>query len=150
MVWNNVNLIKCDNINCYVIRGNKGDVLIDTGLKKYRNEIETWLLNYDIKLIALTHGHNDHIENAAYSPTNCAERTAFFKAVSEGVHEFEAICVVGGLEESPSGYSVPCGVCRQVMTEFCEPAFPIIVAKDADHYELYTLQDLLPKSFGLF
>ena len=89
-----------------------------------------------------------NIENAAYGPSMCAERTAIFKAVSEGVHEFEAICVVGGLEESPSGYSVPCGVCRQVMTEFCEPAFPIIVAKDADHYELYTLQDLLPKSFG--
>ena len=66
MVWKNVNMIKCDNVNCYVIRGDKGDVLIDTSIKKYRNEIETWLLNYDIKLIALTHGHNDHIENAAY------------------------------------------------------------------------------------
>ena len=89
-----------------------------------------------------------NIENAAYGPSMCAERTAIFKAVSEGVREFEAICVIGGLEESPSGYSVPCGVCRQVMTEFCEPSFPVIVARDADHYKMYTLQELLPKSFG--
>ena len=65
-MYKNVNMITCDNVNCYVIIGEHGDVLIDTGLKKYRNEIETWLLNYNIKLIALTHGHNDHIENAAY------------------------------------------------------------------------------------
>lgn len=65
-MYKNVNMITCDNVNCYVIRGEYGDILIDTGLKKYRNEIETWLLNYDIKLIVLTHGHNDHIENAAY------------------------------------------------------------------------------------
>lgn len=66
MDLNNVNMICCDMTNCYVIRGKNGDVLIDTGLKKYRDEIETWLLNYNIKLIVLTHGHNDHIENAAY------------------------------------------------------------------------------------
>ena len=89
-----------------------------------------------------------NIENAAYTPTICAERTAFFKAVSEGTKDFEAICIVGGREEVPSGFSAPCGVCRQVMTEFCEPSFPVIVARDADHYKMYTLQELLPKSFG--
>ena len=62
----NVNLINCDNTNCYIIRGTNGDILIDTGIPKYRDEIETWLLNYNVKLIVLTHGHNDHIGNAAY------------------------------------------------------------------------------------
>ena len=89
-----------------------------------------------------------NIENAAYGPTMCAERTAIFKAVSENVREFEAICVVGGRGHLPSDFSVPCGVCRQVMAEFCEPAFKIIVAMDPEHYELYTLEELLPKSFG--
>lgn len=89
-----------------------------------------------------------NIENAAYGPTMCAERTAVFKAVSEGVRDFEAICIVGGKGDVPTGYSFPCGVCRQVMTEFCEPSFTIIVAKDTENYEIYTLQDLLPQSFG--
>lgn len=62
----NVNLINCDNTNCYIIRGTDGDILVDTGISKYRDEIETWLLNYNVKLIVLTHGHNDHIGNAAY------------------------------------------------------------------------------------
>lgn len=65
-MYKNVNMITCDNINCYVIRGKTGDILIDTGTPEYRDEIETWLLNYNIKLIVLTHGHNDHIGNAAY------------------------------------------------------------------------------------
>ena len=62
-----------------------------------------------------------NIENAAYTPTNCAERTAIFKAVSEGVREFEAICIVGGPEGRIVDYTPPCGVCRQVMMEFCQP-----------------------------
>lgn len=65
-LYQNVNMITCGNTNCYVIRGNDGDILIDTGTERYRNEIEMWLLNYDIKMIILTHGHNDHIGNAAY------------------------------------------------------------------------------------
>ncbi len=89
-----------------------------------------------------------NIENAAYGPSMCAERTAIFKAVSENVRVFEAICVVGGRGDAPSDFSVPCGVCRQVMAEFCEPSFKIIVAKDPENFELYTLDDLLPKSFG--
>lgn len=66
MNLDNVNLINCNNTNCYIIRGTDGDILVDTGVPKYRDEIETWLLNYNVKLIVLTHGHNDHIGNAAY------------------------------------------------------------------------------------
>ena len=62
-----------------------------------------------------------NIENAAYTPTNCAERTAFFKAISEGVREFDAICIVGGKDGVLTEYAAPCGVCRQVMMEFCDP-----------------------------
>ena len=91
-----------------------------------------------------------NIENAAYTPTNCAERTAFFKAVSEGVKEFQAICVVGGRDGVLTGYAAPCGVCRQVMMEFCDPeTFRIILAIDKEHYDIYTLKDLLPLGFGL-
>ena len=91
-----------------------------------------------------------NIENAAYTPTNCAERTAFFKAVSEGVTDFKAIAIVG----SPEGdvltqYAYPCGVCRQVMMEFCSPSdFQIIVAKSEDDYRIMMLQELLPEGFG--
>lgn len=90
-----------------------------------------------------------NIENAAYTPTNCAERTAFFKAVSEGVKEFEAICVVGGKEGVLTEYASPCGVCRQVMMEFCDPdTFQIIVAVSKEQYKIYTLKEMLPQGFG--
>lgn len=90
-----------------------------------------------------------NIENAAYTPTNCAERTAFFKAVSEGVTEFDAICVVGGKEGVLTEYASPCGVCRQVMMEFCDPdTFQIIMAKSSKEYEILTLKELLPAGFG--
>lgn len=90
-----------------------------------------------------------NIENAAYTPTNCAERTAFFKAVSEGEREFQVICVVGGKDGVLTDYAAPCGVCRQVMMEFCDPQqFQIILATAADHYDVYTLQELLPQGFG--
>lgn len=90
-----------------------------------------------------------NIENAAYTPTNCAERTAFFKAVSEGVQEFDAICIVGGKDGVLTEYAPPCGVCRQVMMEFCDPeTFQIILAIDLEHYDIYTLKELLPLGFG--
>ena len=90
-----------------------------------------------------------NIENAAYSPSVCAERTAFFKAVSEGVKEFDAICIVGGKGGVVTEYAPPCGVCRQVMMEFCDPeTFQIILAVDAKHYDIYTLKEMLPKGFG--
>ena len=90
-----------------------------------------------------------NIENAAYTPTNCAERTAFFKAVSEGVRDFEAICIVGGKNKKATGYTAPCGVCRQVMMEFCNPkTFKIILAIDSENYRIFTLEDMLPQGFG--
>ncbi|MBD5519960.1 MAG: cytidine deaminase [Lachnospiraceae bacterium] len=91
-----------------------------------------------------------NIENAAYSPTNCAERTAFFKAVSEGKIEFRAIAIVGGAKgKEITKYAYPCGVCRQVMMEFCRPDdFYIIVAKSATEYDVKTLEELLPDGFG--
>ncbi|MDE7243499.1 MAG: cytidine deaminase [Oscillospiraceae bacterium] len=90
-----------------------------------------------------------NIENAAYSPANCAERTAIFKAVSEGEREFEAICIVGGKDGVLTEYAPPCGVCRQVMMEFCDPEkFQIILAVDKEQYDIFTLRGLLPLGFG--
>lgn len=89
-----------------------------------------------------------NIENAAYTPTNCAERTAFFKAVSEGVREFDAIAVVGGYDGA-AGCAYPCGVCRQVMMEFCSPeTFRIITAVSEDEHIEKTLGEMLPHGFG--
>lgn len=90
-----------------------------------------------------------NIENAAYGPSNCAERTAFFKAVSEGVLKFEAIMVVGGPDGIIKDYCPPCGVCRQVMMEFCNPeTFSIFLAKSETDIVEYKLKDLLPLGFG--
>ena len=90
-----------------------------------------------------------NIENAAYSPSNCAERTAFFKALSEGEKEFEAIAIVGGPKDIGLEICAPCGVCRQVMMEFCDnETFEIILGKSEDDYLKYTLQELLPLGFG--
>ncbi len=90
-----------------------------------------------------------NIENAAYTPTNCAERTAFFKAVSEGEREFQAICVVGGKDGVLTEYAAPCGVCRQVMMEFCNPeTFRIILATSKEQYDIFTLKEMLPLGFG--
>lgn len=88
-----------------------------------------------------------NIENAAYTPTNCAERTAVFKAVSEGEREFEAIAIVGGKGEVPADFCAPCGVCRQVLAEFCDAEFRIILGTP-DDFKAYTFAELLPYSFG--
>ena len=89
-----------------------------------------------------------NIENSGYSATNCAERTAIFKAVSEGETEFEKIVVAGGnAEKKPSDFCPPCGICRQVMKEFCESDFEIIIAKNENEYKSVTLEELLPLSF---
>ena len=88
-----------------------------------------------------------NIENAAYSPTNCAERTAFFKAVSEGEREFSAIAIVGGKGEKMQELCAPCGVCRQVMAEFCDGDFRILLGS-AEKISAYSLRELLPLSFG--
>lgn len=91
-----------------------------------------------------------NIENAAYTPTNCAERTAFFKAVSEGERNFSAIAIVGGPKgREELSYCPPCGVCRQVMMEFCDPKhFRIILAGTKEEYRVYMLEELLPMGFG--
>lgn len=91
-----------------------------------------------------------NIESAAYSPSICAERTAFAKAVSEGERGFTAIAIVGGKEgETCKGECPPCGVCRQVMMEFCDPeTFLILLKKNDSEYKEYTLSKLLPFGFG--
>lgn len=90
-----------------------------------------------------------NIENAAYTPTNCAERTAFFKAVSEGERDFAAIAIVGGKTGEALAPTAPCGVCRQVMREFCAPEkFRIILATSEEDYQIYTLAEFFPQGFG--
>ena len=92
-----------------------------------------------------------NIENSSYSPTNCAERTAFFKAVSEGERDFSAIAVAGWAKDAKEpSQAFPCGVCRQVMREFCDPeTFRILVAKDeTGSHTQHTLEELLPHGFG--
>ena len=89
-----------------------------------------------------------NIENASYSPTNCAERTAFFKAIYDGQRDFKAIAVCGGKDGVITGLFPPCGVCRQVMREFCEQDFKIYMITP-DGYEERTLAELLPESFSL-
>ncbi len=90
-----------------------------------------------------------NIENAAYSPTNCAERTAFFKAVYDGKRDFTAIAICGGMGGEITGYTTPCGVCRQVMQEFCNEDFLVYVIGPGKAYETYTLAQLLPGGFKL-
>ncbi len=90
-----------------------------------------------------------NIENAAYTPSNCAERTAFFHAVGDGKREFAAIAIAGGNETAESlDYCAPCGVCRQVMREFCGASFEVILAKTQKDYRVFTLEELLPMGFG--
>ena len=87
-----------------------------------------------------------NIENSSYTPTICAERVAFFKAVSEGVKEFEAIAIVGGKTKEDGRFCAPCGVCRQVMAEFCNKDFKMILG-DRHHIEEFTLESMLPLAF---
>jgi cytidine deaminase len=88
-----------------------------------------------------------NVENASYSPCSCAERTAFVKAISEGVHDFLAIAISGGLEGGELEFCPPCGVCRQVMSEFCTGRFPIYLAKSKEEYVVHTLDEMLPFRF---
>ena len=88
-----------------------------------------------------------NVENASYSPTNCAERTAIFKAVSEGHRKIVAVAVCGGKGGSLTGFFPPCGVCRQVMAEFCDPDIPVYLVGKDDEYKVVALKDLLPHGF---
>ena len=126
--------------------------LIDTAIKQLKFSYTPYS-NFKVGAALLTKSGKIYtgcnIENAAYTPTNCAERTAFFKAVSEGVRDFQAICIVGGKDGKLTEYTAPCGVCRQVMMEFCNPkTFQIILAVDKERYEIYTLEELMPLGFG--
>ena len=90
-----------------------------------------------------------NIENASFGVTNCAERTAFFKAISEGARDFKAIAIVGGKEnEEISDYAYPCGICRQVMLEFCDKDFLVIVGRSIHDYQTYTLDEMIPCGFS--
>lgn len=126
--------------------------LIDTAIEQLKFSYTPYS-NFKVGAALLTKSGKIYtgcnIENASYTPTNCAERTAFFKAVSEGVRDFQAICIVGGKDGNLTEYTAPCGVCRQVMMEFCNPkTFQIILAVDKERYEIYTLEELMPLWFG--
>jgi len=88
-----------------------------------------------------------NVENGAYTPSCCAERTAFVKAISEGNKEFDSIAVVGG-KDNTDEFCLPCGVCRQFISEFCDKDFKIYVT-DNKEIKCYTLEELLPYSFKL-
>ncbi len=88
-----------------------------------------------------------NIENVAFGPSICAERVAFFKAISEGEKNFSKIAVVGGKNGIISSATPPCGVCRQVMREFCSDDFEILIVKETENYDKVLLKDLLPYSF---
>lgn len=92
-----------------------------------------------------------NIENAAFSPGTCAERTALYKAVSEGARSFQAIAIVGrqeGEKMLTASFTTPCGVCRQALSEFCTKKMPVYLANAEDVVVEYTLDELLPHSFG--
>lgn len=88
-----------------------------------------------------------NIENASYSLTNCAERTALFSAIANGEKEFEAICVVGGKNGEIIDYAMPCGACRQVLSEFCDEDFKVFIGVNENDIKEYNLSELLPYSF---
>lgn len=122
--------------------------------KKARLKAYTPYSNFKVGAALLTKSGKVYlgcnIENATYTPTNCAERTAFFKAVSEGEREFEKIAIVGAKDgEDANEMCAPCGVCRQVMMEFCNPKeFQIILADGENTCRVMTLEELLPCGFS--
>ncbi len=107
--------------------------------------------NYNVGAVLLCKNGNIYkgcnIENASYSVTNCAERTAVFSAIANGEKEFDAICVVGGKNGVITDYAMPCGVCRQALAEFCDADFKVYVGKNEEDIKEYTLSELLPYSF---
>ena len=126
--------------------------LIDTAIEQLKLSYTPYS-NFKVGAALLTKSGKIYtgcnIENASYTPTNCAERTAFFKAVSEGKRKFKAIAIVGGKSGILDHYCAPCGVCRQVMMEFCDPkTFKIILAVSKDQYNVFTLNELFPLGFG--
>lgn len=107
--------------------------------------------NYNVGAALLCKNGNIYkgcnVENASYSATNCAERTALFSAVANGEKDFEAICIVGGKNGEINDYAMPCGVCRQVLSEFCNAELKIYVGINENDIKEFTLGELLPYSF---
>lgn len=107
--------------------------------------------NYNVGAALLCKSGNTYkgcnIENASYSLTNCAERTAIFSAIANGEKEFTAICVIGGKNGEITDYAMPCGACRQALAEFCNEDFKVYIGVDEDNIKEYTLNELLPHSF---
>lgn len=107
--------------------------------------------NYNVGAALLTEKGNIYkgcnIENASYSSTCCAERTALFSAISNGERDFDAICIVGGKNGKITDYAMPCGVCRQVLSEFCNENFKVYVGINEDNIKEFKLGELLPHSF---
>ena len=142
----------CKISDIHRISNHERQALINAALSA-RNQAYNPYSHYAVGAALLTASGNIitgcNIENASYGATNCAERTVFFKAVSEGGRDFRAIAIAGGLnEEAPTDYAYPCGICRQVMQEFCGPDFVIIAAKSPKDYKEFTLAELLPFGFG--
>ena len=108
--------------------------------------------NYNVGAVLLSKNGNIYkgcnIENASYSLTNCAERTALFSAIANGEKAFEAICIVGGNNGEITDYAMPCGACRQALSEFCDVDFKVYVGIDENDIKEYTLNELLPYSFN--
>ena len=106
---------------------------------------------YNVGAVLLCKNRNIYkgcnIENASYSLTNCAERTALFSAIANGEKEFESLCVVGGKKGEITDYAMPCGACRQVLAEFCDADFKVFVGVNENDIKEYKLSDLLPYSF---
>ena len=118
--------------------------------KQAREQAYAPYSNFRVGAALLTKDHRIftgcNIENVSYSATNCAERTAFFKAISEGEKEFEAMAVISDKQD----YLSPCGVCRQVMVEFCKPDFLVLMCKLNGEYKRMTLAELMPEMFDEF
>ncbi|MBQ8765733.1 MAG: cytidine deaminase [Clostridia bacterium] len=108
--------------------------------------------NYNVGAVLLTKNGNIYkgcnVENASYSVTCCAERTALFSAVASGEKEFESICIVGGKNSDITDYAMPCGICRQALAEFCDADFKVYVGISENDIKEFTLGELLPYSFN--
>ncbi len=124
--------------------------LFNIAKESMKNSYATYS-NYNVGAALLCKNGNIYkgcnIENASYSVTNCAERTAIFSAIANGEKEFEAICVVGGKNSEITDYAMPCGVCRQALAEFCNEDFKVYVGKNENDIKEFTLGELLPYSF---
>ena len=107
--------------------------------------------NYNVGAALLCKNGNlykgSNVENASYSLTNCAERTALFSAIANGEKEFDAICIVGGKNGEITDYAMPCGACRQALAEFCNADFKVYIGIKEDDIKEFNLGDLLPCSF---